>query len=80
MPELDQALAAATSRAAVTLIRASPANLKNWTQIASRPVSLPVRIVDAPAPSRPALVLSTRTHTRSWSAARTEQPSGSMCR
>ncbi len=57
MPELDQALAAATSRAAVTLIRASPANLKNWTQIASRPVSLPVRIVDTPAPSRPARVL-----------------------
>jgi hypothetical protein len=57
MPELDQALAAATSRAAVTLIRASPANLKNWTQIASRPVSLPVRIVDTPAPPRPARVL-----------------------
>jgi hypothetical protein len=57
MPELDQALAAATSRAAVTLIRASPANLKNWTQIASRPVSLPVRIVDLPATSRPARVL-----------------------
>ena len=41
MPELDQALAAATSRAAVTLIKASPANLKNWTQIGSRPVPLP---------------------------------------
>ena len=57
MPELDQALAAATSRAAVTLVKASPANLKNWTQIASRPVSFPVRIVDMPATSRPARVL-----------------------
>ena len=57
MPELDQALAAATSRAAVTLIRASPANLKNWTQIAARPVSFPVRIVDVPATPRPARVL-----------------------
>ena len=57
MPELDQALAAATSRAAVTVVKASPANLKNWAQIASRPVSLPVRIVDVPAASRPARVL-----------------------
>ena len=57
MPELDQALAAATSRAAVTLVRASPANLKTWTQIASRPVSFPVRIVDVPARHRPARVL-----------------------
>ena len=57
MPELDQALAAATSRAAVTLIKASPANLKNWTQIASRPVPFPVRIVGVPATPRPARVL-----------------------
>ena len=57
MPELDQALAAATSRAAVTLVKASPANLKNWTQIASRPVSFPVRIADMPPTSRPARVL-----------------------
>ena len=57
MPELDQTLAAATSRAAVTLVRASPANLKNWTQIASRPVSFPVRIIDAPATPRPARVI-----------------------
>jgi hypothetical protein len=57
MPELDQVLAAATSRAAVTLVRASPANLKNWTQIAGRPVSFPVRIADAPATHRPARVL-----------------------
>ena len=57
MPELDQTLAAATSRAAVTLIRASPANLKNWTQIASRPVSFPVRMVDVPETHRPARVL-----------------------
>jgi hypothetical protein len=57
MPELNQALAAATSGAAVTLVRASPANLKNWTQVASRPVSLPVRIADVPATHRPARVL-----------------------
>jgi hypothetical protein len=57
IPELDQALAAATSRAAVTLVRASPANLKNWTQIASRPVFFPVRIIDVPATPRPARVI-----------------------
>ena len=57
MPTLDQALAAATSRAAVTMVRASPANVKNWSQIAARPASLPVRIVGVPAPPRPARVL-----------------------
>jgi hypothetical protein len=41
----------------VTLVKGSPANLKNWTQIASRPVSFPVRIADVPATSRPAFVL-----------------------
>ena len=41
----------------MTLIKASPANLKNWTQIAARPVSLPVRIVDDPAALGPARVL-----------------------
>jgi aminopeptidase YwaD len=57
LPEIDQAIAAATSRAALTLIKASAANLKNWNQIAGRPVSLPVRIIGAPAPPRPARVL-----------------------
>ena len=59
IPALDQEVAKATSDAAVVFVRASPANLKNWTQLGSRPVSLPVRIVDLPpaSRSRPALVL-----------------------
>jgi Zn-dependent M28 family amino/carboxypeptidase len=41
----------------VTLVKASPANLKNWTQIAARPPSNPVRIVGVAPPPRPARVL-----------------------
>jgi Peptidase family M28 len=57
VPQMNAAVAAATTQASVILIKASAASLKNWVQIASQPVFVPVRVLEAtPNPPRPASV------------------------